>query len=276
MKKINFVADVLPHLIAILAFLLITIFFFNPAFFDNKIIRQDDILQWEGSSKALRDYREQTGEEGLWAPGMFSGMPAYLINVEWSNGPVLAFKKILSFGLPHPYCNVFLAFISYYILLLTFRVRPYLAIAGAVAFGLSSFIIIGFSAGHNARVGAMAFMPLVMAGIHLVFSGKRLLGFGVTALGMALHLRENHMQVTYYLMIIVAIYGLVYLIDFISSNKIGEFVKSIGILVVAVILGAGTFFGPFWAITEYTTYSMRGPSELTSNDGIQREGLGKD
>ncbi|HEX5172242.1 MAG TPA: YfhO family protein [Cyclobacteriaceae bacterium] len=264
MRKITFVKDILPHLIAVIAFLLITVFFFNPVFFDNKSLDQHDIQMWEGSSRALRDFRDKTGEEGLWAPGMFSGMPAYLVNVEWSNGPVLAFKKILSLGLPHPVANIFIAFVCYYILLLSFGVRPYLAIAGAVAFGLSSYLIIGLAAGHNARIGAIAFMPLIMAGIHLTFSGKRVLGFGVTTLGMALHLRENHLQITYYLMFIVIVYGIVRLIEFIRQGRAIEFAKSIALLIPAVLLAAATFFGQFWAITEYSRYSIRGPSELTS------------
>src|SRR5690606_8313565 len=102
MKRINFVSHILPHIIAVLSFFLLTLFFFNPIFFDNKAIDQHDIQMWEGSAKALIDYREKTGEEGLWAPSMFSGMPAYLINVIWSNGPVVALKKILTVGLPHP------------------------------------------------------------------------------------------------------------------------------------------------------------------------------
>ena len=95
MRKITFVKDILPHLVAIVSFLLITVFFFSPIFFDNKAIDQHDIQMWEGSSKTLRDFRDKTGEEGLWASSMFSGMPAYLVNVEWGNGPVLAFKKVL-------------------------------------------------------------------------------------------------------------------------------------------------------------------------------------
>src|SRR5690606_25181171 len=134
----------------------------------------------------------KTGEEGLWAPSMFSGMPAYLINVIWSNGPVVALKKILTVGLPHPVANIFAALISYYIMLLVFRIKPFYAIAGAIAFAFSTFVIIGLAAGHNGRIGAIAFMPLVMAGIHLAFTGKRFLGFAVTTAGMALHLRENH------------------------------------------------------------------------------------
>ncbi len=274
MIKFNFKDDVLPHLVAVIIFLIITIFFFNPVFFDNKTIRQGDIQQWEASSKALRDYREATGEEGLWAPSMFSGMPAYLVNTEWSNEPVVAIKKILSVGLPHPVVNIFWAFLSYYILLLAFRVRPMLAIAGAIAFGLSSYMIIGVAAGHNGRIGSIAFMPLVMAGIHLSFSSKRILGFAVTAMGLALHLRENHLQMTYYLLLIVLIYGLVQLIYALKEGGVPLFLKNLVTLIPAALLAAGTFFGQFWAITEYSQYSIRGKSELkgaeTAGSGLDR------
>ena len=175
MKNIDFKEQVLPHLIAIIVFLLVTIIFFNPVFFDNKAISQHDIQQWEASSKSLRDFREATGEEGLWAGSMFSGMPAYLVNLEWSNGVIVKIKQIFSLGLPHPVINIYWAFLSYYVLLLAFRVRPMLAIAGALAFGLSSYMIIGMAAGHNARIGSIAFMPLgpeIKSGRDTVNSGS--------------------------------------------------------------------------------------------------------
>ncbi|MBX2900024.1 MAG: YfhO family protein [Cyclobacteriaceae bacterium] len=275
MKGIRFSEHVLPHGIAVLVFLVITILFFRPVFFENKSLGQHDIQQWSGSSKELRDYREKTGEEGLWAGTMFSGMPAYLVNIKWSDGIVLGLKKVLSFFLPHPVSHIFLAFICYYIMLLSFRVRPWLAIAGALAFGLSSYVIIGLSAGHNGRIGAIAFMPLVFAGIHLAFTGKRILGFGVTALGMALHLRENHLQITYYLVLLVAGYGLMQLILALRAKQLAGFFKTLLILVPAVLIGAGTFFGQFWAITEYTRYSIRGPSEIAiateNTSGLTKE-----
>ncbi|MBL7875642.1 MAG: hypothetical protein JNL53_08255 [Cyclobacteriaceae bacterium] len=274
MRNIRFSDHILPHLIAVFVFLVVTILFFNPVFFDNKALEQGDIQQWSGSSKELRDYREQTGKEGLWVATMFSGMPAYLVNLQWSDGPVITFKKILSVFLPHPVSNIFLAFVCYYVLLLSFRIRSWFAIAGALAFGLSSYMIIGLSAGHNARIGAIAFMPLVVAGIHLAFTAKRILGFGVTALGMALHLRENHLQITYYLMLIVLVYGLVHLILAIQTKRIVDFLKTILVLVPAVLIAAGTFFGQFWAITEYTRYSIRGPSEIATAKN-ETDGLSK-
>jgi hypothetical protein len=262
MKKIRFSDHVLPHLIAVAVFLLVTVFFFSPVFFENKTPLQHDIQQFQGSAKSIMDYREQTGEEALWANSMFSGMPAYLVSVQWSNGPVSFIKRVISLNLPHPIANIFVAFICYYIMLLAFGIRPYLAIAGALAFGLSSYLMIGLSAGHNARIGAIAFMPLVIAGIHLCFTKNKLLGCGVTAAAMALHLRENHLQITYYMMLILVIYGAIRLIEAIRTNGVMDLVKTLGVIVFAVILGLGTFFGQFWAITEYSAYSSRGKSDL--------------
>jgi hypothetical protein len=279
MQKIKWSA-IQPHAIAILVFLLVTIFFFSPVFFDNKAISQHDIQEYQGASKSLSDYREATGEEGLWASNMFSGMPAYLVSLRWSDGPVVWTKKIMSLFLPHPINNIFAAFLCYYILLLAFGVRPYLAIAGALAFGLSSYVIIGLSAGHNSRIGAIAFMPLVIAGIHLAFSGKRLVGFGLTSIALALHLRENHLQITYYTVLIVASYGLVQLIHHYQTKQLGNFFKTMGTLVPAAVLAACTFFGQFWAITEYTNYSIRGKSELvkpaSQGNSADANGLSKE
>lgn len=265
MNRINFSQHILPHLIALCSFVLITLFFFSPATLNKKSLVQGDIQQWEGSSKSVRDFRDQTGEEPLWANSMFSGMPAYLINVHWSNKQVSYLKTILSFNFSHPICNVYLAFVSYYILLLTFGIRPYLAITGAIAFGLSSYMIIGLVAGHNNRIGAIAFMPLVMAGIHLGFNKNLLMGFALTMAGVALHLRENHLQITYYLLIIVAAYIAMTFIDKKVQKNLGNFYRSLGVLVLAAIVGACTYFGPFWAISEYSKYSSRGKSELVPN-----------
>jgi hypothetical protein len=273
MKKINFARHVLPHIVAIAAFLLVTVVFFSPFFFDNKVLSQYDIQQWEGSSKTLRDYREATGQEGLWADNMFSGMPAYLVNVHWSNYPITVLKKALSLGLAHPYANIFIAFISYYIMLLAFRVRPYLAIGAAIAFGLSSYMIVGLAAGHNGRIGAIAFMPLVIAGIHLAYSGRRLLGFGVSTAAIALELKENHLQVTFYLMLIVLLYGVVQLIFALREKRIAGFLTATALLILAAIIASGTFIGQLWGVTEQSTYSIRGKSDLAAPSAQGASGL---
>lgn len=276
MKNLKFVDHILPHIVAILAFVIVTTLFFKPAFFDNKTLEQYDIQQFLGSAKPIVDYRAKYGEEPLWTNSMFSGMPAYLVSVEWGNKVIGWTKSVLAVFLPHPYANIYLAFFCYYIMLLAFRVRPYLAIAGALAFGLSSYMMIGMMAGHNGRVGAIAFLPLVMAGIHLAFSGKRVLGFGITTAALALHLRENHVQMTYYFLMIVVVYGIIRLVEAVREKRVPEFFKTVGILIPAGLIALGTFFGQFWALKEYEQYSTRGKSELNSPVFSKTEGTTKD
>ena len=184
--------------------------------------------------KRMRDYRAET-ERNRCGHLNVQRHAGYLVNVKWSNQAVDILKGILSFKLPHPVCNIYLAFICYYIMLLAFGVRPYLAIAGALAFGLSSHLIIGLSVGHNSRIGAIAFMPLVVAGVHLVFSNRKVLGLGVTTAGLALHFRENHVQITYYLLMILVAYGIVQLVVFIRAKRAPQFFVSIAWLCLRVL-----------------------------------------
>jgi len=276
MRKINFKEQVLPHIIAIIVFLLVTVIYFKPVFFEHKNLSQHDIQQWEGGAKELIDFRETTGEEGLWTNSMFSGMPGYLINVHWGNGILGNLQIAISFGLPHPVRIVYLSFLCFYILLLSFGVRPYLAIAGALAFGLSSYNIIGISAGHNSRIAAVAFMPLVLAGIRTVFKGKHLVGFTLTALAVALELRVGHLQITYYLFLMIAAYGISELVVGLKNKELSLFFKKSGILMAAAILGLATFIGSILSTMEYSKYSIRGKSELAQlNANENKDGLTK-
>lgn len=277
MKSINFSKQVLPHIVAILVFFITTVAFFNPFFFDNMSLDQHDINQWKGGAQEMIEYREATGEEGLWTNSMFGGMPAYLISVNWDDGIISGFKSVLSLFLPHPVKNIFLGLISFYILLLSFKVRPYLAISGALAFGLSTYMIIGLGAGHNSRIGAVAFMPLVLAGVHTAFTRNKLIGVALTALALALELRENHLQITYYLLIIVVIYGAIQLFEVVKDKKIVDFSKTLALLILAALLGLGTFIGKFWTTYEYGKYSIRGKSELTQTQSSgEKTGLSRD
>ena len=267
---------IIPHLIVIVVFLLITVVFFSPIFLKNQQIYQHDILQGIGAAKSLKTFRESFGEEGLWASSMFSGMPGYLVNTTYSGDLVIYVLKAYTLWLPHPTGYLFISFVSFYILLLAFRVRPYLSMAGAIAFGLTSFQIISLWAGHNAKVGAVAVMPLVLAGVHLAFNKKLGLGFVLTMIGMALEIRMNHLQITYFLLIIVVVYGLNELIFGLKDGIYKELFKPLALLMLAVIIGIGANFGKLWGVYEYSQYSTRGKSELTTQSYSADSGLDKD
>lgn len=275
MKKIDFKRDILPHLIAIILFVAVTIIFYSPVFFENKQLNQHDILQGIGAGKELIDFRESTGQEGLWTNSMFGGMPGYLINTQWSGDTLQYIQKILSAGLPAPARYTFITILCFYIMLLAFRVRPFLAMAGALGFGLCSFGIIGIMAGHIWRIMAIAFMPLVLAGIHLTFTNKKWMGLGLTALGLGLQIRANHLQMTYYLLIIVLFYLIFIFFKYVREKEIRIFIQKGLLLIIPVMLAVGSNIGKIWTVLEYSKYSTRGKSELSVADQDQ-SGLNRD
>ncbi|MGK7394134.1 MAG: YfhO family protein [Candidatus Cyclobacteriaceae bacterium M3_2C_046] len=276
MAKIDFKKHILPHLIAVVVFILAVVILYNPIFFENKEISQNDVLQGVGGGQELIEYRQATGEEGLWTNSMFSGMPGYLINVQWS-GYLLSFvQKVYFLRLPGSANVTFAAMLSFYIMLLAFNVRPILAIIGGLTFGLNTFFVIGISAGHVWRMVAIAYMPLVIAGIHLTFTGRRLIGASLTALALGLEIGAKHPQMTYYLLIMVIIYGLVMLIKYVKDKLLKDYIINIGILLIAVVLAIGANIGYLWSTFEYGQYSMRGSSEIAVDEGESKAGLERD
>lgn len=277
MPKIDFRKQLLPHLVSILLILLVTVGFFSPMFFGNKTIAQNDVLQGIASGQEIREFREANGEEPLWTNSMFGGMPAYLITIRYQGEEVINFfQKVLSFGFPRQAEIILKCFICFYIMLVIFGVRPYLALAGALAYGLGTFNIVSLEAGHIWKIEAIAYMPLVLGGIHLTYRGKWLWGFSLTALALALELDSNHLQITYYLLLTVIFYGIAMLVYAVREKALPVFFKSSAILVLAAVLAVGVNFGRIWNTYQYGQYSTRGPSALTEEKGGGEKGLDRD
>jgi len=120
MIKLSFKEDVLPHVIVVLIFIILSVAFHSPAVFGNKELSQNDVFQGIGGGKEAIDYRAKSGEEALWTNSMFSGMPTYLINTFWSGDLMRYTQKLLTLEIPAPARFTFLALICFYILLLGF------------------------------------------------------------------------------------------------------------------------------------------------------------
>jgi len=274
MKKFDF-KTLLPFITAVLVFLVITLIYFSPLL-EGKRILQSDIIHFTGMSKEIVDFREKTGTEPLWTNSMFGGMPAYQISVVYKGNILGYLDTILTLGLPHPANLVFLYFIGFFILLLVLKVDPWLSIAGAFAFAFSSFFFIIIEVGHNSQAHAIAYIPLVLAGIILTLRQKYLLGGILTALFLSLEIKANHPQITYYLVIMVLILGLFELIYAVREKRVMKLFASIGILVIAAAFAVLTNIATLWATWEYGKDTIRGKSELTSDLENKTSGLDKD
>ena len=203
MKNLD-IKKILPYAAAIIIFMVVALFYFSPLLEGKRLI-QSDIVHHQGMSKEIVDYRNQTGEEALWTNSMFGGMPAYQISVKYTANVIRYFDQIFMLGLPGPANMVFLYFLGFFFLLLVMRVDPWLSLAGASAYALSSFFLFIIDAGHNSQAHALGYVAPVLAGIILTFRKNYVWGGIVTAFFMSLELLANHPQITYYLMIIAVI-----------------------------------------------------------------------
>lgn len=267
-----------PYLGVLLGFVLVALIYFSPVL-EGKKIYQNDIKQFIGMAKEVNDFRAEFDEEPYWTNSAFGGMPTYNLSAYYPHDYIKQIDTWLRF-LPRPADYLFLYFLGFFVLMLSLKVDWRLAVLGALGFGFSTYYIIILGVGHNAKAHAIAYMPLVLAGILLVLRNKYWLGFVVTMLAMALEINASHPQMTYYLFFMVLILGAVYLWEAIQNKTVPEFAKKIGILIIAVALAVGTNASSLMATKEYSEFSTRGKSELTINpDGSPKEitdGLSRD
>ncbi|RSK30171.1 YfhO family protein [Hymenobacter metallilatus] len=253
---------VLPHLLAVLFFLVLAAVYFSPILFDGKTLAQHDIVQFNGGAHEAAQFREQTGEEALWTNSMFSGMPTYLISTRFPGDLSQYLHKLFTLGLPAVVANLFLALVCGYALCVALGLSPLVSVVGAMALGFTSYNLIILAAGHNTKSLALAYAPLVLAGLLVAFRRNKWLGTALFALGLAMNVRSNHLQITYYLLLLVLVFGVVELVFAAREKRLPDFLTRSALLAVAALLAVGVSFGRLYTTLEYSKYSIRGKSEL--------------
>lgn len=251
---------IIPHILVILGFIIVSLVFFNPVL-SGKMIYQNDIRLYEGTARQQNEFRKNTGEETFWNNASFGGMPTYALGAKFPHDYMDKLDRLIRF-LPRPADYLFLYLACFYVLLLVMRIPWKMAIVGALAFGLSSYLIIIIGVGHNAKAHAIAYFPLVIAGILLVFQKRYVWGFLLTAVAMGLEIQANHYQMTYYLGLLVVVLGISYLIDAFKKKELPHFLKSSAILITAALLGLATNATTLLSTAEYAKTSIRGKNLL--------------
>lgn len=257
----QFVKNTVPHIIAILVFLILSAIYFSPQL-KGFVLYQSDLINFQGMSKETLDFREQTGEEALWTNSMFGGMPAYQISVKHMNAIDSIENAILKI-IPRPIGYMFFLMVGFYILLLCFRVNPWIAIVGAVAYGFTSLNMLYLANGHNAKIHAISFIPPIVGGIFYAYRKNIWIGGALAALFLCLHLAANHFQMTYYLLFLVFA---IFIIEFylhLKNQLFPKFIKTSSVLLIAGMLGLLPVSSNLILTYEYSKHTTRGKSELT-------------
>ncbi|WP_310557436.1 YfhO family protein [Flavobacterium sp.] len=253
-----------PHLLAVLGFVLVSLIYFYPVL-QGKKIQQQDIVQYTAMAKEQNDFRAANNTEPYWTNSAFGGMPTYQLGANYPHNYIKKLDYLIRF-LPRPADYMFLYFIGFYVLLLVLKVNPLKAFFGAIAFGFSTYLIIIIGVGHNAKAHAIGYMPLVLAGVLLVFQRKKyILGGLLTLIAVALEINANHFQMTYYLLILLLIITAYFVYDAIKNKEIKSLLYGFGTLAIAGIFALGANATSLLATSEYAKESNRGKNDLRYN-----------
>jgi hypothetical protein len=274
MEKQSFLKRNQFNILAIAVFLVLCFVYFAPVL-EGKVIRQDDVESLKGGFTEIRDYKAATGRYALWSNAMFSGMPTYQM---WLGYPSNVAGHILDLyyrALPNPVHTVFLYLIGFFILLRTLRMNVWLSILGAIAFAFSSYNFIIIAAGHTNKAIVIGLFAPTIAGVLMAYRGKFIQGAALTALALALQIRANHYQMSYYLAIAIGIYALITFYYSVREKTIGNFLKASLALVAAAVIAIGVNLTPILLTEEYAHETIRGKSELTLDSSANNNGLSK-
>jgi len=270
---------VYPHLIAIVIFIILGFAYCSPVL-QGEVLQQSDMVQVEGMSKEAKDYYAQTGQHPLWTNSMFCGMPSYLIFTGPTANLLQYGNRVFTLNLPSPVNMLFLAMLGMYVLLTVLGFDYIICLIGAVAFGFSSYNVIIIGAGHITKMMSMAYMPLVLAGMWLLYRGKWIIGGVVTALMAAMMVYNNHLQIMYYAAILGACMVVGFLIIRLRQHQFRQFLIATLILILAAILALLPAADNLLITREYARYSIRdSQSELTlakKNEEVGKGGLNID
>lgn len=251
----------LPHVLVILGFICVSLAYFSPVL-SGKALLQSDIVQYTGMAKEQIDFRANFNEEPYWTNSAFGGMPTYQLGAQYPHSYIKKLDQAIRF-LPRPADYLFVYFLGFYILMISMRIRALYAFFGALAFGFSTYLIIILGVGHNAKAHAIAYMPMVLAGVLLVFRKNYTVGGLLTLFAVALEINANHFQMTFYLLLLLLVVGLYYAVGYIKQKDFKGLAIAAAILISCGVLALGANATNLMATSEYTEFSTRSTSDLT-------------
>ena len=268
----------LPDLIAILAFVLLSFAYFFPADIENRILFQHDTAAGAGAGQEVKEYYEQTGERSRWTNSLFGGMPMYQIAPSYDSTKSLQWvQKAYQLFLPDYVCLTFILMTGFYILLRVFGIPVWLAGLGGIMWAFSSYFFILISAGHIWKFITLAYVPPTIAGIVLAYRGKLLWGGILTALFVALQITSNHVQMSYYFFFVILFFVGAYFEKAWRTKTLPQFFKASAVLIVAALVGIAVNVSNLYHTYAYSKETMRGKSELVqTGDAAKQTSSGLD
>ena len=267
----------LPHIIAVAIFAIVAIIYCKPAL-EGKVLQQSDITQWKGMAQDAFAFKEKNGNFPLWSNSMFGGMPAYQTTgvggFEYSVGWI---DQLLTLRLAEPISLFFLASLCFYFLAQVLGFNTIISVIGALGYSYATYNPIILTVGHITKMHSIAYLPLFIASLLVLYQKKYLLGGILTSIATVLLIQGNHIQIDYYGVVIALIMTVYFLIIWIKNKEYTHILKTLGIGLTAGIIGLAVNAPLLLSTYEYGKESIRGGSKLITKDSkTTSTGLNKD
>lgn len=275
MEKQSFIKRNQFVILAIALFIGICVAYFSPVL-EGKKINQSDVELINGVQQEAVNYYKETGNYTLWTNSMFGGMPTYQIWLGYTNNVVGYIVDAYNRNIPNPINTVLLYLIGFFILLRSLKMNVWLSVLGSIAFAFSSYNFIIIAAGHTNKAIVIGLLAPTLAGVLLAYRGKIWQGAALFAFFLAMQIKANHFQMTYYFGLGVIIYGIFMLVEAIKAKALASYIKSTLVLVIAAVIAVGVNITALWLTQEYAEETIRGKTELTLNPAANKDGLTKE
>lgn len=275
----NLLKKILPDVVAILLFALISFVYFYPAVPEGRILSQHDSVAGIGSGEEAKEYLQRTGERTRWTNSIFGGMPTYQMSPSYKSTDTLkSVENLYHLYLPQYVWYVFVMLLGFYILLRAFDFSVWLSSLGAIIWAFSSYFFIIIAAGHIWKFITLAYIPPTIAGMVLAYKGKYVRGALLTAIFVAFQIMSNHVQMSYYFLFVMLFMVIAYGVSAYQKKELPKFFKATAIIAIAGILGVCVNLSNLYHTYEYSKETMRGKSELVkpNNDNQTKGGLERD
>ena len=265
----------IPDMVAVVLFAVISFAYFCPAVTEGRILSQHDSVAGIGAGQESKEYMERTGERTRWTNSIFGGMPTYQMSPSYDSTDMLkGIENLYHLYLPTYVWYVFVMLLGFYILLRAFDFKVWMATLGAIMWAFSSYFFIIIAAGHIWKLITLAYIPPTIAGMVWCYRGKCLVGGLVTALFVALQIMSNHVQMTYYFLFVMLFMVIAYGVQAFRENTLAFYLKRTGVLIVAGLLGVCINLSNLYHTYEYSKESMRGKSELVKENSANQTDSG--
>ncbi len=269
----------------IIAYLGVVLFFIVlayatvPQVLSGKIVNQSDISGYQGMAHETAEWnREHPSDPAYWTGSMFSGMPTTVITASGEGDWTQSIYNLLLVG-KRPASYIFVSLLGAFLLMLSLGLSLPVAVGGAIAVTFCSYNFQIIQVGHNTKMQALAFLPWVLAALICTYRSalddkavsrrrrflKTCAGALLFAFALSFQVKANHQQITYYLALMIFIFGAALLLHCLLRRRevLGRFFAASALLLVLGVAGIATNANKLVPVYKYAPYSIRGGSELS-------------